>query len=84
MSSVPYNVTQHGTGYSIHEFYTAKDFPCKYSKTDKYFIGKEFMVPLQFYNRSELAEVVVQGFAVEVNDMHGKQKCNRNMISLIT
>jgi hypothetical protein len=74
MSSVPYNVTQHGTGYSIHEFYTAKDFPCKYSKTDKYFIGKEFMVPLQFYNRSELAEVVVQGFAVEVNDMHGKQK----------
>ncbi len=67
-------ITQHGTGYSIQENYTAKDFPYRYKKTDKFFVGKEMMIPTQVYNRSEIAEVVTQGFVVEINDMHGKLK----------
>ena len=72
LTAVP--ITQHGTGYSIQENYTAKDFPYRYKKTDKFFVGKEMIIPTQVYNRSEIAEVVTQGFVVEINDMHGKLK----------
>ncbi|MBK9108480.1 MAG: hypothetical protein IPM92_08940 [Saprospiraceae bacterium] len=67
-------VNQHGTGFTVHEFFTSKDFPVIAKATDKFAVGKEFMIPLQVYNRSEIAEVVTQGFYVELNNMDGQLK----------
>lgn len=63
------------TGESIHEFYTAKEFPTIATETD---MGKEpytLFVPIPLIggiNRGKLT--ASQGYSVEVNDMHGKPK----------
>jgi len=67
-------VKKHAMGYTISEYYTAKDFPTISLRTDKQAIPKSLTIPLQVYNRSENTVAVSQGFCVELNDMHGKSK----------
>jgi hypothetical protein len=69
------NITRHATGHSIHEFYTAKDFPVRVYSTE---VDK---VPFNTNPIVKLFRLVVkeylttsQGYAIELNDMHGKQK----------
>jgi hypothetical protein len=64
----------HGTGKTVHTFYTAKDFP-SYSRMSpieeihkKNKIGQ--LLGLSAYDY----KTVSQGFIVEINDMHGKPK----------
>jgi len=70
------SITRHGTGKVVHEFYTAKDFPVKLNKTTvqkKVFHPSRFFPnPLKVISQDFLA--VSQGFVIELNDMHGKQK----------
>lgn len=70
-------VKKHATGFTVKEFYTAKDFPTITNKTAKYAIPKTVVVPLQFYNRSENTVTTTQGFTIEINDMHGKLKSSK-------
>jgi hypothetical protein len=73
----PANVTHHGTGKVVHEFYTAKDFPTIVDQTiidphrkhtDKASLESLFGIDYQEYMTA------TQGFSVELNDMHGKPK----------
>lgn len=67
---------QQGTGTTVHEFYTAKDFPTRTAKTT--------LKTLPQRNRLNLLALLgfrhfdhmfaSQGFTVETNDMHGKPK----------
>jgi hypothetical protein len=73
--NLPYEkVKRHAMGYTVSEFYTARDFPVRTSQTDKYLIAKNFTLPFQIYNRSENTVTVSQGFVIELNNMHGQQK----------
>ena len=73
--SKPLIVKRTATGKVIHEFYTAKDFPVITDKTrlDKKpdkpnWINKLLKVDVSDYM------TVSQGYVVELNDMHGKQR----------
>lgn len=59
------------TGHSVNEFYTAKDFPTIVRTTGVQQSPKEVPFP-PFYYEYQLN--AAQGFSVELNDMHGKQK----------
>ena len=67
-------VTKSATGKVVHEFYTAKDFPTIVQRTDK--DRKPGYLPIYSYflNYYLTKELATQGFVVETNDMHGKQK----------
>lgn len=65
------NVTKNATGFSVHEFYTAKDFPTITAQTDLQVNPKEVPFPPHY---SEKQATVSQGFVVELNNMHGQQK----------
>jgi hypothetical protein len=64
------------SGEVVHEFYTAKDFPIITSETPMTYqesvpgIGAIFSSTV--YSSKEV--IAAQGFAIETNDMHGKQK----------
>lgn len=70
---------KNGTGYTVNHFYTAKDFPVKIDDTQirKRQLGHD---PLGSRLISLLKYVSVnrllgsQGYAIKVNDMHGKPK----------
>ena len=68
------NVKTHGTGYVVHEFYTAKDYPTITSHTPIY--AKQYKPPLggllKVMSRDYMA--ATQGYVIKLNDMHGKQK----------
>jgi hypothetical protein len=69
------NVKKHATGYSVSEYYTAKDFPT---------LVKDTGVDPQRKNSSAITSFLKigskdfmtasQGYAIELNDMHGKPK----------
>lgn len=70
------NITHSGvkrtaTGKVVKEFYTAKDFPTIVNKTNIDPLTKNSFLPLlpkyQYMSAS-------QGFSIELNDMHGKEK----------
>lgn len=67
-------VTKSATGKVVHQFYTAKDFPTIVDRTNKE--RKHGYIPISayFFNFSLTRELASQGFVVETNDMHGKQK----------
>lgn len=73
-------LTRTGTGYTVHQFYTAKDFPCKVNNTTKETakhdqrdnIGAALLSLFRFDDRDMLG--ASQGYSIEVNDMHGKAK----------
>jgi len=69
------NVKRHATGYTVQEFYTAKDFPtivrevpleAKHKRTNP--ILSLLRVTMKDYM------TVSQGYVIELNDMHGKPK----------
>ncbi len=71
------NVKSHATGKVVHEFYTARDFPTlvRYTPVEK------FRQKSPSFNIVSLLKAVSydmmtasQGFVIECNDMHGKQK----------
>ena len=68
-------VTRNATGHTVHEFYTAKDFPVRTSRTDmddEPQRSDPFSQTLGFFVQNHMT--VSQGFTVELNDMHGKPK----------
>lgn len=68
-------VTRNATGKVVHEFYTAKDFPTITRRTA--LDAKPYKTnPVQslFTFNSKDFMTASQGFVVELNDMHGKQK----------
>lgn len=71
------SVTKHATGYTEHEFYTAKDYPVIVNRTDlgvkeakSSLAGQLLKLDVKHYMTAS------QGFVVELNDMHGKPKAN--------
>lgn len=66
---------KHGTGKSVNEFYTAKDFPTIVSNTDpdkRMDFQRGLRKLLKIKSKHHLA--VSQGFSIINNDMHGKPK----------
>lgn len=76
---VPENVNKHATGKVVHEFYTAKDYPTIVRKTE---VESEKQRPSLVFNLlgNKVREYVtaVQGYSIELNDMHGKPKATWN------
>lgn len=71
-------IDRHGVGTTVNEFYTYKDFPvkainteAKYKENDKGALD----AVLDFFDIKSVTEYTAsQGVAVELNNMHGKQK----------
>lgn len=74
------NVTRTATGKVVHEFFTAKDFPTIVDRTkldaqqDK---SDPFSITSMLYTNTRDYMTASQGFYIELNDMHGKQKRQR-------
>jgi hypothetical protein len=70
------DVDRTGTGKIVQEFFTAKDFPVKVSYTElNPIIHKPGSLLASLFNISiESQYTGSQGYAIEVNDMHGKPK----------
>ena len=73
------NVTRHATGKTVQQFYTARDFPVILSRTDLVHTRDKrdpFSITSLFNVDSRDHMTATQGFAIEVNDMHGKLKAH--------
>lgn len=69
------NVRRNATGYVVNEFYTAKDFPTIVKQTS--LASKPYKPSfLLTFLKVKVREYMTasQGYVVELNDMHGKQK----------
>lgn len=75
MRAVGADNSNNRTGYSVNEFYTAKDFPVSVEKLP---LAKEIYKPnalLKFLQvKLKYATALSQGYAITINDMHGKPK----------
>lgn len=70
-------VTRTGTGYTVNKYYTARDFPVRVDFTDKErSTVRRRPNPILKFFKLNLTDLLAssQGFAIEVNDMHGKPK----------
>lgn len=68
-------VERTATGWVVHEFYTAKDFPTKTDDTGARKIPKKAPAVLrQLMFKTYDYMTATEGFAIELNDMHGKPK----------
>ena len=67
-------VRQNATGFEIFQFYSAKDFPVIVKQTEMLYKPYEFIWP-SF--TSEKNATVSQGFAIELNNMHGQPKAKK-------
>ena len=70
-------ITRHGTGQTVHEFYTAKDFPTisERSGIEPIRYKSPGVSLLDLFNTHISDRMyATQGFLVEINDMHGKLK----------
>ncbi|WP_199118233.1 hypothetical protein [Pedobacter sp. ASV28] len=67
------------TGTTEQEFYTAKDFPVRVEAlTMQRHINKPSQEYSMFFSNSVEELVLSQGYSIELNDMHGKQKAIRS------
>lgn len=69
------NATFGTTGKTVHEFYTAKDFPVITDETNK--VDRQFKLnlPIPFLGTISVAKLTSsQGYSIVTNDMHGKEK----------
>lgn len=76
-TSTPSGVTLSTTGIQRHEFYTAKDFPIIVSQTNleiDYEKVPNLLSVLTAGFKQTCTSCYSQGYLVELNDMHGKQK----------
>jgi len=63
------------SGMTVHEFYTAKDFPVITDETDKANKPYRLNVPVPFLGNISISKLSAsQGYSIVTNDMHGKQK----------
>jgi len=63
------------TGYTVSEFYTAKDFPVIVRKMDKQHQSHRPSPLLNLFKvKVETAVGVSQGYSIELNDMHGRPR----------
>jgi hypothetical protein len=62
------------TGVTVHEFYTAKEFPVIVDRTTINRVPYGFWLPLLIGQITMNGLTASQGFSVETNDMHGKPK----------
>lgn len=75
VKNLPKNgVLRTATGKVVNEFYTAKDFPTLVGRTE--IDNEKFRIPtISFFLSIAIDEATAsQGFVVENNDMHGKEK----------
>jgi hypothetical protein len=77
------NPAAHYGGITVHEFYTAKDYPVITKntelETDKTFRKSRLVVPALIVNVDRLRMAATQGYYIELNDMHGKPKGAREL-----
>jgi len=75
LDRTPAQTSKTSKGYTVNEFYTAKDFPVSVNLTD---VGTEklvFPIPIPFIGAITFNnKAYSQGFSVILNDMHGKDK----------
>lgn len=72
------NVNKKATGWIIHEFYTAKDFPTKVSQTKLDAAPKKTLKLLKLIKIKNNDQMTTsQGYSIELNDMHGKEKTKK-------
>ena len=63
------------TGETVHEFYTARDFPVRVDETEIVKEPYKLRVPIPFIGQLEINNLTAsQGYAIILNDMHGKAK----------
>lgn len=66
------------TGYTVSEFYTAKEFPVIVNYTQPKKFNYQPSSWFSFFGGNVVHELIMsQGFSVVLNDMHGKTKANR-------
>jgi hypothetical protein len=73
----PTNVNLSGSGIQVYEFYTAKDFPIFVSQTPIQITTNPTPNILELITvgfKQETSNAFSQGYSIELNDMHGKQK----------
>lgn len=64
-----------GTSKTVQEFFTAHDFPVKVSSSFQYSFDFNFpLVDLFYFSMKRRKLLLTQGYRIELNDMHGKQK----------
>lgn len=75
-----YNLPGNGTGYVEQEFYTAKDFPVITERTELIH-KRDKPDPETSFLKIGGSDIVTcsQGYKVELNDMHGKEKSKKVM-----
>ncbi len=63
------------SGKTVHEFYTAKDFPVITDETEKVNKPYTLSAPIPFIGTVSISKLTAsQGYSIVTNDMHGKQK----------
>jgi hypothetical protein len=63
------------TGKTVHEFYTAREFPVITEETDKKDLAFRLSVPVPLLGHISVSKLASsQGYSIITNDMHGKQK----------
>ncbi len=69
------NITSKSTGKTVHQFYTAKDFPVKLNPTEMQPMmhRSDPIASLLSFGADNFANFS-QGYMIELNDMHGKPK----------
>ncbi|RXK85266.1 hypothetical protein [Filimonas effusa] len=66
---------EQSSGYAVHEFYTAKDFPTLVDYTSLAQRAYENSMIIQLFTSISVKRVQTsQGFKVDLNDMHGKPR----------
>lgn len=69
------NVSFGTSGMSVHEFYTAKEFPVITDETEKLNKPYKLSVPIPFLGSISVSKLATsQGYSIVTNDMHGKLK----------
>lgn len=72
------NVQRYATGWTVNEFYTAKDFPIQTRNTGLKTNPKKSNPVLGFLKlKSKDYMTASEGFVIEQNDMHGKPKATK-------
>ncbi|MBK6545005.1 MAG: hypothetical protein IPG12_07015 [Saprospiraceae bacterium] len=68
------DVNKKATGWIVHKFYTAKEFPTLVSETTLDAYPKKTNPILKFFFKIKNQDYMTtsQGYAIELNDMHGK------------
>lgn len=69
------NVKFGSSGFTLHEFYTAKDFPVITDETEKDDKPFRMAIPIPYIGSISISKLTTsQGYSIVTNDMHGKIK----------